>query len=121
MERTVAIKKLGNLLGKKLGYRVDPRAPKQEEREAARADLRAAREVQNKLREQRDARFAAILAADSEYQNLKAAFADAQKLTDRLISIMFSLRNRFRLAWMVFTGEADALRWPFQNPKAWGL
>ena len=32
---------------------------------------------------------------------------------------MFSLRNRFRLAWMVFTGEADALRWSFQRPKAY--
>lgn len=32
---------------------------------------------------------------------------------------MFSLRSRFRLAWMVFKGEADALRWPFQNPKAY--
>lgn len=32
---------------------------------------------------------------------------------------MFSLRSRLRLAWMVFKGEADALRWPFQNPKAY--
>lgn len=32
---------------------------------------------------------------------------------------MFTLRSRFRLAWMVFKGEADALRWPFQNPKAY--
>lgn len=32
---------------------------------------------------------------------------------------LYSLRNRIRLAWMVFTGEADALRWPFQNPRAY--
>ena len=32
---------------------------------------------------------------------------------------MFSLRSRFRLAWAVFTGRADALFWPFQNPKAY--
>jgi hypothetical protein len=31
----------------------------------------------------------------------------------------FSLRNRFRLAYLVFTGQADALRWPFQNPRAY--
>jgi hypothetical protein len=31
----------------------------------------------------------------------------------------YSLRERFRLAWMVFTGQADALRWPGQNPKAY--
>lgn len=34
---------------------------------------------------------------------------------------LFSLRNRLRLAWMVFTGRADALTWPGQNPKAFGL
>ena len=32
---------------------------------------------------------------------------------------LFSLRSRLRLAWLVFTGEADALRWPFQNPRAY--
>jgi len=32
---------------------------------------------------------------------------------------MFSLRSRLRLAWMVFKGEADALRWPHQNPKGY--
>jgi hypothetical protein len=30
----------------------------------------------------------------------------------------YSLGNRFRLAWMVFTGKADALLWPGQMPKA---
>ncbi len=32
---------------------------------------------------------------------------------------MFSVRNRIRLAWMVFTGRADALIWPGQMPKAY--
>lgn len=31
----------------------------------------------------------------------------------------FSLRSRLRLAWLVFTGRADALVWPSQNPKAY--
>jgi hypothetical protein len=31
----------------------------------------------------------------------------------------YNIRNRLRLAWLVFTGRADALRWPFQNPKAY--
>jgi len=35
MERTIAIKKLGKMLGKSFGYRVDPRAPSREEREEA--------------------------------------------------------------------------------------
>ena len=34
---------------------------------------------------------------------------------------MFSLRSRLRLSWAVFTGRADALFWPGQNPKAFGL
>jgi hypothetical protein len=32
---------------------------------------------------------------------------------------LYSISNRLRLALMVFTGKADALRWPFQNPKAY--
>ena len=39
MERKVAINKLTKLLGKKLGYRIDDRAPSPEERTAARAAL----------------------------------------------------------------------------------
>lgn len=32
----------------------------------------------------------------------------------------FSLSSRFRLAWAVFTGEADALFWPQQRaPRAY--
>ena len=31
----------------------------------------------------------------------------------------YSLRSRLRLAWMVFTGRADALEWPRQMPKAY--
>lgn len=31
----------------------------------------------------------------------------------------FSLGARLRLAWMVFTGEADALRWSGQDPEAY--
>ena len=87
MERSVALKKLGNILGKKLGYRIDPRAPRKEEREAAKADLGPACELRNKLRDQRDARLAAVLAADPEYQSLKAAYSDAQKVVDRIGSI----------------------------------
>lgn len=32
---------------------------------------------------------------------------------------MFTLTSRVRLAWLVFKGEADALRWPGQSPKAY--
>lgn len=75
MERSVAIKKLGKLLGKSLGYRVDDKAPTRERREAAKVQRAAAITVRDNLREQRDARYKAILAADSEYQSLRAAHA----------------------------------------------
>lgn len=88
MERTVAIKTLGRLLGKNLGYRVNAKAPTQEEREAARAALPQAVEERNKLTEQRDARRKAILAADVEYQNILAAVTVASKNVDKLSSTM---------------------------------
>lgn len=27
---------------------------------------------------------------------------------------LFSIKSRLRLAWEVFTGQADVLRWPYQ-------
>ena len=87
MERTVAIKMLGKLLGKKLGYRVDTKAPTPEEREVAKATLSPAIEERNKLKEQRDARYKAILAEDTEYQNLFAAAKAASKRVEELSSI----------------------------------
>jgi membrane-associated HD superfamily phosphohydrolase len=87
MERAVAIKVLGKLLGKKLGYRVDDKAPTKEERAEARAALTQAIEERNKMNEQRDARYKAILAADEEYQRLFAEAKAARKRTDELSSI----------------------------------
>lgn len=72
MERSVAIKKLGKLLGHRLGYRVDPKAPSREEREAAMAELKSATEDRNRIREQLEARRKAILDGDAEYQRLSA-------------------------------------------------
>ena len=87
MERAVAIKKLGKLLGKKLGYRVNNKAPTPEERAAAEAELAPAIEERNKLKERRDERYKAILAADAEYQSLFAAHRVASEHIDRLSSI----------------------------------
>jgi|ERR1700685_326663 len=88
MQRADAIKKLGKMLGKNLGYRVDDKAATREERQAARAELTPAIAERKKLEEQKDERRRAILAADTEYQNLCAAYEAARKNTDRLGSIM---------------------------------
>lgn len=84
MERTTALKKLQVLLGKNMGWRINPKAPSQDEREAAKAALPAAVAERNRLREQRQARYEQILAADEEYQNLKAASLEAGKVVDQL-------------------------------------
>jgi len=84
MERAVAIKKLGKLLGKSLGYRVDSRAPKPDERIAAKAALPAAIDEMKAVKEKRDARCRAILAADAEYQTLLIASNVATERVKRL-------------------------------------
>lgn len=88
MERSVALKKkLGKLLGKKLGYRVDDKAPKADEREAAKAEFDLACQERNALKEKRDARHRAILEADAEYQSLFAAHRAASDRADKLSSL----------------------------------
>ncbi len=87
MERSVAIKKLGRILGKSLGYRVDPKAPTQEERDVAMAKLREVRPMREALSKQVDARRAEVLLADAEYQRLKTEHAEATKNCNELLSI----------------------------------
>ena len=87
MERAVAIKKLGKILGKSLGYRVDPTAPNQDERDEARAKLPDASARRKALSDQMDARRLEILRADTEYQRLKTAHAEAEKHFSELRSI----------------------------------
>jgi hypothetical protein len=92
MERAVAIKKLGKLLGKSLGYRVDPKAPDQAERDEARAKLPEATAKRQDLSERMAARSKAILGADAEYQQLKADYMEVRKLCDEL----FSMTHHYR-------------------------
>ncbi len=87
MERSAAIKKLGKILGKSLGYRVDPKAPDQEGRDEAMAKLRDARPLREALNSQMEARRRAILQADPEYQQLKASHAAAQRICEELAAI----------------------------------
>jgi uncharacterized protein (DUF3084 family) len=87
MERSAAIKRLGKLLGKSLGYRIDAKAPTQEERDAAKSELKTVIEERNKLKEKREERYRAILAADAEYQSLRVLHTAASEHVDRLGSI----------------------------------
>ena len=86
MERATAIKKLGKILGKHFGYRVDPKAPDQDARDEALEILRKARPEREALRAAKEARCKALLQADEEYQRLKADYAEASKHYDRLLA-----------------------------------
>jgi hypothetical protein len=112
MERSVAIKKLGKLIGKSFGYRIDEKAPTREERAAVLAKLPAARAELDKLKEQRDARYRAILAADAEYQELHAAHKTAHENIAKLSSIT----SRYRItvgatSTMFFHVKAEGDSW----------
>jgi hypothetical protein len=73
MTREDAIKKLGKLLGKHFGYRVDRDAPGADERAEAKAQLPALQAAEKLAEDAMEARRRAILAADREYQELVAA------------------------------------------------
>lgn len=87
MERTTAIKTLGKMLGKSMGYRINTKAPTREQRDEATEALPGAIEERNKLKERRDARYKAILEGDAEFQSLNAAAKNASKRVDKLSSI----------------------------------
>jgi len=86
MERAIAIKRLGKLLGKSLAYRVDPSAPDAAEREEARAALKLASENAEKLLKQKELRIKALLDADQEFQRIKSAHEAAKRIRNEIAS-----------------------------------
>jgi hypothetical protein len=112
MERAVAIKKLGKILGKSLGYRVDPKAPDQDDRDRAREDLRDAVTEREALEQQKKARMQELLQADAEYQRLKAARAEAGKHCEELSSITHHYRFTVGVSnGMFFSVKAQGDSW----------
>jgi hypothetical protein len=109
MERHIAIKKLTKLLGKGLGYRVDPKAPDADDRAEARANLRIQSANREALREAVRKRCNELLSADDEYQRLKAGLNAANEACEKLSAI----NNGYR-----FT--AGVSRGPFFVIKAQG-
>jgi hypothetical protein len=91
MERSVAMRKLSKLLGKTLGYRVDPKAPTEEEREQARQQLAVLREARQRAEEALQER-RRVLLEDQQYQDLLAAYRDARKQVDKTLSLTQQFR-----------------------------
>ena len=92
MERAIALKKLGKLLGKGFRYRINPKAPTREEREAAKAEAPEANAKREQLSKQLDARRAALLQGDPEYQALHAAHHAARKHSTELLGLLHSYK-----------------------------
>jgi hypothetical protein len=91
---------------------VDPKAPDQDERDEARAKLPDATAKRKALSEQMEARRIAILQADTEYQQLKAAHADAKKCCDEIFSITCHYRFTVGVSnGMFFTVRAQSDTW----------
>lgn len=86
MRREDAVKKLGKLLGKNLGYRVDPRAPDADERQEAMAELKLVGANRDDLQARMQVRRRAILEADAEYQLLQGGYLEAKKYAESLAS-----------------------------------
>ena len=87
MERAVALKKLRNMLGSKLAWRVNIEAPSKDEREAAKLELPIASKARKDLSEQREARMRALLEADPQYQELTVAYQAAREKYEKLQAI----------------------------------
>jgi hypothetical protein len=86
MQRAAAIKQLSKILGKSLGYRVDPKAPLEEERVCLKIALKAATEKANELLKQKELRIKTLLDNDVEFQEIKTAYEAAKKDKNSLAS-----------------------------------
>ena len=87
MERKVAVKTLGKILGKSFGYRVDPSAPTSEDRAAALAQLPALNATKAQAEKAMQDYRQALLAADAKYQELVAEWKAARKKVSEAASI----------------------------------
>jgi len=113
MERIVALKKIGKLIGKNMRYRINPKAPTPEERAAAKAELGPAIAERNKLREQQTARYNAVLEADEEYQKIKAALKIAADRADQIswTSRTYKITVGTIVAGLLFSVKAEGDSW----------
>jgi hypothetical protein len=103
MKRIVAVNKLSKILGKRMGYRIDPKALMADEKEAVKADFQIEAEALNELKRKKRERFEALLKADAAYQSLanewRAVEDRVNKLRSKLhgykITVGLSDRNFF--------------------------
>jgi hypothetical protein len=102
MERKTAVAKLARILGKRFGYRVDPKAPNLEGRDEARAKVKETGPKLHALRMARDARMKELLQADAEYQRL----CNEYKVVLKEYETALSLTNHYRFTVGVCPGSS---------------
>jgi hypothetical protein len=113
MERTVALKKLGALLGKDFGWRINPKACTREEREEAKLALPALSAAARQAETAAEDRRKAVLAADEEYQRLRREWIEARRASgdasSKTHSYRFTVGNS--VAGMFFSVKAEGDSW----------
>ncbi len=92
MERSVAVRKLGKILGKNVSWRVNPKAPDKEGREAARAKMAELLPRREALNQALAERRRIVLEADQEYQRVGREYREIRKRCDELHSVCLSYR-----------------------------
>jgi len=86
MNQSQALAKLKKVLGPKMRYRVDPKAPDLKERKSIHAAYEAASEAERVARDACTARLDHLKKWDAKYQKLLAAFKAAEHHKDSLPS-----------------------------------
>lgn len=112
MNQTQALSKLRKVIGPKLGYRVDPKAPDAEQREAIRAAWKAAKQDADAAVAARKARYEELLAGDALYQDLKAKAKAAEEAANKAAAGMY--RHRITVGVsnaMFFSVRAEGDNW----------
>lgn len=118
MNQTQALAKLKQIIGPKLGYRIDKDAPGPDERERRRAEFLRTRDAMMEADKARAERLAEVLAADAEYQRLKAAHAEAKRAHEAVPSYHRKRITVGRVGSMFFSVVADGDCWAEVVEKA---
>lgn len=112
MNQTQALAKLRKIIGPKLGYRIDPKAPTGEEREVMRAHFQEATAIVQAAEAARMARYNELLNGDAQYQLLKVAAKAAGEAKERTKSNLY--RKRITIGVnnsLYFSVRADGDNW----------
>jgi len=84
MDKSVAVKKLRQAIGKGFGYRENPRAGTREDREKAKSELKVATAERQRLKDAIYARERELHMGDEQWLTLQAAYKEAGKRTSTL-------------------------------------